>query len=460
VLISRFLVLVREIRVIRGSTDLPMAPARHSDETPMTHGVRQQSAVRSHRDRLEHCCFRNSNLSGIFYFEFLILSLVLVLLCAQSGCYLPPTTHTATESRYVVPQIDGGQAVAPVVRQQDPDDAGLFSLPSLSAIKDSKFFNGVKKLAGMDLNEPLARQQFQEAEELFRQGQYAEAAAKYKSAAKHWPDSPLEEDAMFMRAECLFFSDKYPAASDTYAELLKKYENSRHLDKVVSRQFSIAHYWHELQQARPKMSISPNLLDKTRPRFDTNGNSLAAFESVRLNDPTGPLADDSVMATANAYFLNDRYEDADYYYGLLRDEYPKSEHLIEAYVLGLKAKLRKYGGPQYDATPLKEAEQLIEVMLEQFPDELGDEKARVIQAGRAVRAQLAERDWHMGEFYHKQKYYRAASIYYENLVNEYSDTQFAQMAKDRLAETSGLPPEPPQSFAWLDNLFPGSKKRR
>ena len=126
--------------------------------------------------------------------------------------------------------------------------------------------------------------------------------------------------ALFLLAECQFFTDDYPEANDTYTNLLKKYQNTRHLDKVMNRQFAIARYWQEYDRARPAAFLEPNVTDKSRPWLDTPGNALATYESVRLNDPTGPLADDSVMATANAHFLDDRYMDADYYYGILRSE--------------------------------------------------------------------------------------------------------------------------------------------
>ena len=52
---------------------------------------------------------------------------------------------------------------------------------------------------------------------LFREKKYPEGAEKYKVAYKRWPDSPLEEEALFMPAECYFFVDRYPQAEDTYA---------------------------------------------------------------------------------------------------------------------------------------------------------------------------------------------------------------------------------------------------
>jgi len=66
---------------------------------------------------------------------------------------------------------------------------------------------------------------------------------------------------------------------------MKQYENSRHLDRVVVRDFAIARYWET--EADKHMAFVPIL--RTRPclYFDPLGNGIAVYESIRLNDPPG-----------------------------------------------------------------------------------------------------------------------------------------------------------------------------
>ena len=47
-----------------------------------------------------------------------------------------------------------------------------------------------------------------------------------------FPDTPLEEDSLFMLGECQFFSDEYSNAEETYDRLLKKYVFSRHMERA------------------------------------------------------------------------------------------------------------------------------------------------------------------------------------------------------------------------------------
>lgn len=316
-----------------------------------------------------------------------------------------------------------------------------------------------RKLIGLGPNEVIARQLYAEGDALFREGRYTQAARKYRAASKRWPDSHLEEDSLFMLGESYFFADRYAKADDSFNRLYKKYDNTRHLDTSVTRQFAIARYWEQTHRQHPRWPVVPNLFDPTLPWFDTLGNALGAYESVRLNDPTGPLADASIMATANAYFLDERYEDADYYYGLIRSDYPQSEHQATAHLLGLRAKMLKYQGPHYDGVALSESLDLIEQMQLQFPDQLASEMPRIRQAEESVHAQMAQREYEMAEFYTKTKHHRAARYYYESVMRNYSDTAYADLARERMGDIADLPDEPRNYFAWLEDVLPETKRR-
>jgi outer membrane protein assembly factor BamD (BamD/ComL family) len=341
------------------------------------------------------------------------------------------------------------QSSIPTKPAEDEDEDGLpLGLDHLTPTGIKK---NVNKMIGRGPDEKLAKSELAEGERLFAQRQYGDAVSHFKRAAMRWPDSSIEEDALFHLGECYFFLDRYPKANDSYAGLIKKYGTTRHLDLVMRRQYAIARFWQDLDRHKP--SSMPNLYDDTRPWWDTEGEALATYESVWLNDPTGPLADDAVMATANAHFLKGRYRDADDYYDQLRTKHPQSEHQFEAHLLGLQSKLRAYQGPEYDGIELVDAEKLIDQTLTQFPDQIKDERGRVLETRNMVKAQRAERDWRVGQHYDKLEYYRAAKFYYEGIIKDYPGTPFAEMSRQRIAEIKDLPPQPPDRFKWLTNLF-------
>jgi outer membrane protein assembly factor BamD (BamD/ComL family) len=308
-----------------------------------------------------------------------------------------------------------------------------------NALKGETLKRRFKKLVGRGPNESVAKQAFDEADDLFQQKQYAKALKQYRKVIDRWPDSALEEDAMWQAAECLFFTDQYPKAEDEYDGLVKKYPNTRYLDRIAQRQFVIAQYWLALDEKRHLPLLVPNVLDRSRPLFDTRGRALKAYEHVRLNDPRGPLADDSLMAEANAHFLNREWLDADYFYSLLRTEYPDSEFLMPAHLFALQAKLKAYQGPAYEGGMLDEAEILADQILVQFPDQLStEEEQRVVRSRAEIAAQQALRHWKRAEFYKKGQHYTSARIYYALIARDYPKTMLAQQSRDRLEELAGL----------------------
>ncbi|MCE9607159.1 MAG: outer membrane protein assembly factor BamD [Planctomycetia bacterium] len=308
-----------------------------------------------------------------------------------------------------------------------------------------------KKLIGKAPDEALAKKLYNEADELFRAQKYNEAASKFEDAGERWPDSLLEEDALYMQGESLFFADRYHGARNAFDTLLKKYTNSRHLDRITARQFLIGRFWE--QAGRDSATFALNFTDKTRPWFDTKGNGIKVYETIRLSDPTGPLADDALMAQATSYFMDNRFEDSAYHYEILRKDYVQSEHVTQAHLLGLQSYMNAYQGPQYDVMPLKKAETLADQTIRIYGGQLPAERPRLQQAKELVRAQIAEREYGLGEYYRRLDYNRAARVHYANVIRDFPDTRFAELAQQQITATENLLPEPPDYFPWLTRML-------
>jgi tetratricopeptide (TPR) repeat protein len=276
---------------------------------------------------------------------------------------------------------------------------------------------------------------------------------KYEAAANRFPGTTLEEDALFMGGEAHLFADECYKADNCYGKVVAKFQNTRFMSMIVYRQFCIGMYWLEYDHAHPTWFIKPNFTDKTRPMFDTFGYAIREFDQVRLNDPRGKLADEAIWMTANAYFVAGHYEDADYYYKLIRTDYPKSKHQKEAHLLGIQSKLHLYQGPMYDERPLKEAEELIDHTLAQYGRDLGDERERLLYAKGEIHAQYALRLWAVAQFYEKTKHYGAAKFDYNELVKKFPNTELSKRSDERLTAIGPLPDNPPDYFRWAAIIF-------
>lgn len=319
---------------------------------------------------------------------------------------------------------------------------------------------GLKEQVGLGPNQTEAQTNFNEAEELFRREEYADAAKLYKKAWKGWPDSQLEQDAMFKQAEAHFYANQFPKATNAYEALIRKYPNSPYLDNTITRQFAIARYWEQYNNYNPNWLTTPNFTDRTRPLFDTIGRAMKNYENIRLNDPTGPLADDAIMAMGNSYFLRGRYGDADMQYELLRKEYPRSDHQYDSHILGLQCKLRKYQGPSYDGTPLEEAQVLVKQLKVQFSGQLdADQREKLAEVDGMLKKELATRDFNMAKHFDDIKEYGSARIYYAQVMKTYPNTPLSEESKVRLAAIGGEPDRPTSMFEPVLEMLPENAER-
>jgi outer membrane protein assembly factor BamD (BamD/ComL family) len=307
---------------------------------------------------------------------------------------------------------------------------------------------------GLGPDEKIAQAAYDEGDALFSARNFEEAEKKYKKAAFRWPESALEEDALFMVAQCQYFRDRYSKSFDTLTgELLKDYPNTRHLDTVSKMLFAMGDHWNRRHLANPHWPTTPNLMDRDRPYFDTGGHALKAFQTIMESDSTGPLADDAVMQLANGYFTRGRYNDAADYFQMLRHQYPRSEHQYLAHLLGLQCELNRYQGPQYDGRPLESAEKLIDQLVTQFPDQVGPERERILEQKKYVVMQKALRDYSMAEYYEQRGHNLAARQYYQGVINEFPGTPMASESNTRLASLEGLPDHEPN---WVAKVQKGT----
>ena len=171
-----------------------------------------------------------------------------------------------------------------------------------------KFLQGIPGMGPKPVNKDLARDSYQQADELFKKAitlkgdarkvQFRAAAKKYIEAGKNWTSSALEQDAFLMAAESYFFAEDYPKAENYYIKLLKEYPRTRYQDGVDQRRMEIGLYWLKFKDE----FYNVNFTDNKRPWNDTRSHGKRVLEKMRLDNPTGRLADDVTMELATTSF--------------------------------------------------------------------------------------------------------------------------------------------------------------
>jgi outer membrane protein assembly factor BamD (BamD/ComL family) len=156
---------------------------------------------------------------------------------------------------------------------------------------------------------------------------------------------------------------------------------------------------------------------------------------------------------ANNAFLKEKWTDAlDTYSDLIRT-YPGSKHLFDAHLMGLKAALQSYNGPEYSQEPLDQAEKLLKSIVK-FPEEARREKEAIDAAFTELQNHRAGYEYNRALFRFNRGEGKAARIYLERILKDYENTAFAEPARELMAKAATMPEEPTRYLQPLAKLFP------
>jgi TolA-binding protein len=397
-----------------------------------------------------------------------LLSTLLSLLCSNTGC-------TSLSSGL----WKGGRK--DVVAERAVEGPAGIAGPTERKLKAAKWER--EKRNDPEMKEALAK--YDAANALYEAKRYEESEKAFKKLAKERRNTyesfgmrfdrwwgvkgskeldpytsygdPVEEDSLFMVAESQYAQQRFSRAQDSYGDLLERYPSTRYMEESTRKLFRIAMYWLNFDSkvekdgdvklasaeridpaSPPKVSRTPsipflpNLTDKSRPAFDTDGRALQALRSIWLHDAAGPLADDALMLSANYNLKKGDFIEATRLYKLLREQYPDSDHFQDAHLLGAYVTKASYEGATYDGTPLTEARQLESAALAMFPNMDEEERARLKRDIDRLNNEEVNRLWDKVEFYRAKKQPQSMEIYCRYLINKYPDSPQAQNARTML----------------------------
>ena len=119
-----------------------------------------------------------------------------------------------------------------------------------------------------------------------------------------------------------------------------------------------------------------------------------------------------------------------------------------------------YAGPDYSGLVLDEAEKLVVQTRQRFPDKLREKEYAdmVARSAAEIAYHRAERLASKASWREKRKEYRAARVYYMELLEKFPSSPQAEIARKRLAETEKLPSVPTPRLSWLADVFPEKRK--
>jgi outer membrane protein assembly factor BamD (BamD/ComL family) len=324
--------------------------------------------------------------------------------------------------------------------------------PRSAPVTSSKASSGSTHILGSDGWRPIAKPtpdpkadaQYDAAMARFKAGDLAAAETEFARIAKKRKGTPWGENSQYFLAETQFQRKKYVDAHDSFERLHADYPATDYLDKLVSREFEIAHIWFKQVDSKiPRDEVIPwqGRFDGRRPLIDTKGSALKALEHVRQNDPSGPLADRAAIEIADHYMKGHDYESAALYYDQFIADYPKSPLLQRAQHAAISARMNSFLGPEYDGSMLEKARGLVKKSMETFPEQQATMEGLYNTLDHINNAE-AEKTYRDGMYYERIGKVTSAEYYLGKIPQRWPDSPWAVKAKAELAQLARLPRKP------------------
>ncbi|UCC95130.1 MAG: outer membrane protein assembly factor BamD [Candidatus Omnitrophota bacterium] len=265
--------------------------------------------------------------------------------------------------------------------------------------------------------------QYREALKHFENKDYKKAYKEFKKLLIHYPDAKKAAEAQYYLGLCLEELGKPYDAFLEYQKVIDSYPNSTHINEVVERQYHIGE--HFLNRS-PKRWLGVSYYDFV------DHPAIEIFTRIVEKTPYSPYASKAQYKLGLLFLKLGRYEEARDAFQKVTDSYPDSQWAIPAkYQLAITiAKI--FPGEDYDSSPIEEAQKRLDEFIQAHPDaEISSVAEEQLDT---LRNKEAKKNFEIAEFYARQQKFNAARIYYEVVVKNYPESQYAQEAHSKLRE--------------------------
>lgn len=147
--------------------------------------------------------------------------------------------------------------------------------------------------------------------------------------------------------------------------------------------------------------------------------AIASWEKVRERYVSPEVNAQAELKIANAQFQAEKYVEASVAYEAFLKQYPEHPTLADVlYRLGVSY-FKEILAPERDQTITVNALSVLETLLKRFPEDL--RRSEVEPMMRECRARLAGHELHIGTFYLRKEHYAAAIGRLEPIIAQYPD---------------------------------------
>src|SRR6266498_6110438 len=265
------------------------------------------------------------------------------------------------------------------------------------------------------------------AAELFQIGQTAEkegnikrAIKAYKSLVKRHPKDALAANSLYCSAQLQEQLHLYTPAAESFRQLVERYPSSPHFEEAIEAQFRIG----EMYLAGKKVKLLGI------PFGSSMDNAVTIFAAVVRTAPYGQYTARAQFDIGLAREKQGASEAAIQAYQAVVDKFPNEPIAADAqYQIGyIWFKAARTGTK--DAAAITNARTAFQDFLFRYPT---SEKAGQARANlELIEHKQTTTSYEVAKFYDKQKYYRAAVIYYNEVIRQQPGSTESDRAKKRI----------------------------
>jgi outer membrane protein assembly factor BamD len=266
-------------------------------------------------------------------------------------------------------------------------------------------------------------EQLEVAKAFFDQKSYPLAIKEFNKLVKHYPRSREAADAQYYIGMSQELLGNYYDAYKAFQVVIDKYPFSERAAEIVDNQFNIAVNLMEGKYVNSKWSQVVSSGD-----FQV----IEIFRQVIKNAPYGKHAGEAQYKIGLYLKEKKLFEEARDEFEKTINDYPKTEWAKAAkFQIALTDSIRGKD-IQRDQQTTSTAVSEFNDFITDHPDTELSQKAKEHVA--ALRDKEAENSYLIAQFYVKQKNFKAAKVYFNEIVNEYNDTAWAKKALEKIQE--------------------------
>jgi outer membrane protein assembly factor BamD len=253
-----------------------------------------------------------------------------------------------------------------------------------------------------------------------KEGNLKRAIHAYANIVRHYPKDALAPSALYRGAQLQEQEHNYFVAADSYRLLVEKYPGNPHFDDAIEAQFRIGEMY-LTGKKRKILGISlGNSLDK----------AVTIFANIVRTAPYGKYTARAQFNIGLAREKQNVPEMAVEAYQAVVNKFPNEPVAVDAqYQIGYIWMMAARKGTT-DAAATTNAKTAFQDFLLHYPH---SEKAAQARANLdLLEHKETTSSYEVAKFYDKQKYYRAAVIYYNEVIRQQPGSTESNLAKKRI----------------------------